>query len=1218
MSAEVFPVAMRIDSVSAEALAAVIERSGVFDRAAYAASAELPADIGLRSAILDYLTRGEAAGFKPHLLFDPSHVRGQFAAAGLEIENDSVLGTYLSHPDMHLDPHPFFDSGYFFREDQSVTHLEDYLRRWRSGSMPPSPHVLFHPDYYKRRYADVAASGAEPFVHFLLWGYREGRESHPLFNVPYWRSQLAAFGLECRGENPVLAYCTDRATWTASPHPLFDPVFFATSLASAGLSPSLRQPPLVDMLAHRPQVPGFKLFDPNFYRMNAAHVGVTLTDHPLCHYVQAAPGGDIDPHPLFCDSFYARQCPGLAETRLTALEHFVQKGEADGRDPNPLFSQTHYRSANPGVRAGETRLLEHYLSQDLALLETHPLFDARTYAAQHPDCRTPGDTPLSHYSRMWAERGLRFPPWGSALFPRRQAMSDRSAPEVVLVAHELTRTGAPAILLRIVRDLVERRGLRTLVLAIDGGELLEDFREWSSTVDLSYVRSVGITDADFLRRLSTTFAAHQRPRFMLVNTACIDPDSVTLGPDVPVLTLIHEMASSFSEARFQRIYETSAAVVYPAEFVRNEAHVLYSLPAEKTAVLSQGLLDPNFGRADPTLARAALIQEIGAGADAFIVLGCGTLNMRKGLDTFVHVAGAALRAAERGPAGRPLHFVWIGDGPRSTHTVDWYAHQDIDRGGLADRVHLLGPRVSAEPYFLGCNAFVMTSRMDPFPCVIHEAMACAKPIIAFAGAGGAPEALGAGAGIIVGYGDIEAMVTHILALRANPAAAAALGMRAREVVGDRYAFTDYVDRIMEMVDHRLGVAVREPHLPVTRSADRRRVIVTCGDAEPQANWHLSETLVGWMLERGFDAELVFTGDIRTLKNMDRVRTVPHRVLIPSIGRPISLRQRWDALTRVLEVGAPAVLIHNLDVIGSALAPVPCKGVGILGIVHSILPRQLEQVVRLGRYWQRVVTPSEALGQRVLDALPSLGDRLRVIPRSVRRHAAPQRREDSRALAIVIAGQNPQRESKLPFLLPLVRGLQRAGVNFTLTAIGVGPEAELLKAALPVEMAQGRVRVIQSGTIDRRAPLLVEADVCLVLSGESAGDLDLFEAMSAGLAVISIDRPRDRDPRLVDGVQGFIIPTANVQQCVGRLVELDRDRDRLQGMRQAAFDIAQTLPNEVEVGDAYAALVDEMLHELRSGFYAKPAPIYTDPIIGAISLPPLFATSPSHLGYPNPL
>jgi hypothetical protein len=44
----------------------------------------------------------------------------------------------------------------------------------------------------------------------------------------------------------------------------------------------------------------------------------------------------------------------------------------------------------------------------------------------------------------------------------------------------------------------------------------------------------------------------------------------------------------------------------------------------------------------------------------------------------------------------------------------------------------------------------------------------------------------------------------------------------------------------------------------------------------------------------------------------------------------------------------------------------------------------------------------------------------------------------------------------------------------------------------------------------------------------------------------------------------------------------------------------------------------MLHELGSGFYVKPAPIYTDPVIGAISLPPLFATSPSHLGYPNPL
>ena len=65
------------------------------------------------------------------------------------------------------------------------------------------------------------------------------------------------------------------------------------------------------------------------------------------------------------------------------------------------------------------------------------------------------------------------------------------------------------------------------------------------------------------------------------------------------------------------------------------------------------------------------------------------------------------------------------------------------------------------------------------------------------------------------------------------------------------------------------------------------------------------------------------------------------------------------MARVLEVAAPVVLIHNLDPIASALAPIQCPGVGILGILHSSSQEYLEQASRLGRYWQRTVAASES-------------------------------------------------------------------------------------------------------------------------------------------------------------------------------------------------------------------------------------------------------------------
>jgi glycosyltransferase involved in cell wall biosynthesis len=1198
----------------AEAITSVL-RSGIFAVASYTEAAELPRDSDVRTAIADYLVRGEREGHCPHSLFIPQHVQRQLDELGISLVGGSVLLTYLAHPDAPLDPHPLFDHRHFVRENASVSGLEDYVQRCSRGAMPPSPHVLFDRVFYKKRYPGVGANYPDAFMHYIGCGWKEGRQPHPLLDPSVWRRSLAALRIKHLAKDPLVLYCENRSTWGAITHLLFDPSHYLEQLTKAGLTPSSRYPPLADMLLRNPEIGGHRLFDPAFYRVQARIRGINVAEHSLAHYAQGKGDGQLDPHPLFCETFYLQRYRDVADSGMTGFEHFLHFGQSEGRDPNPLFSRTYYRSANPDVPPVEKHALEHYIAHGRALLDPHPLFDARTYAARHPECLQPGETPLGHYSRTWAEQGLRFPPWGTALFPRRQLPCDCRPPEVILVSHLLTRTGAPAILLRIVQHLVERRGLRTLVLAKEGGELLEDFCEWSSTVDMSLARKAGVSDGAFIDLLRASFSASIRPRLVIVNTACVDQEAAIYGGEVPVVTLVHELASSFPEARFRSIYASSDLVIYPAEFVRTEAHVLYSLPIEKTAVLSQGLLDPTCGQGDARQARASLLEEIGAEPDAFIVLGCGTLELRKGVDTFVHIAHATLRAARSSPEGRPIHFVWVGGGPTSTHSVLWYARQDIDRGGFAERIHVLGARLSAETYFHACDAFIMTSRMDPFPCVIHEAMACAKPIIAFADSGGAPEALRDGAGIVVDYGDIVAMTEQILRLRREPERAEAFGAKGREVVRTRYVFSDYVDRMLSLAKERIGADFPEP-LRVGAARDRRRVVVTTGDSEPQRNWLFSEFLVGGLLERGFDAEWIFTGNPRALGAPGRGRTQPLRVLAPSFGKSVSHKQRWDALTRVLEVAAPAVLIHNLDPIASALAPVPCPGTGILGIIHTTAQEELEQAGRLGRYWQRAVTTSELLGQRIIDAVPLLRDRLVVIPRPVHRYPEPERRSPDTPLGIVVSGRPPRRNSVMGFLGPLVRGLRAARVSFELTAVNTGPEADLLKAAASGEINDGRLKIVESLSAHEVSQLLRANDVLVMLGDGEAGGIDSLEAMCAGLAVITVAKDDDADSRLQDGIQGFCVPMASVQTCVERLGRLAVDREQLERMRSAAHQTGLSAPDAAQVSDAYAGLIGEMLEELRSQSYVKPAPLYVDPVLGALSLPPMFELQADRLGFPK--
>ena len=1194
--------------------AQTILQAGIFDPGCYCPAAGLAPDTDLAAAVSHYLQQGEAAGLPPHDLFDPAHVRRQLEARGIALVEGSALVTYLLHPELDVGPHPLFDHALYARADARLTDLEDYVRRRAAGPLPPSPSLLFDRAFYYERNPDVAARNADALAHYVRGGWKEGRQPHALFDASYWSRMVAAGSMHPVEGNPLVRYCTDPTTWSVPTHPLFDPRFLEKELAAAGLARDARQPPLAQLLATGPALAGNRLFDPGFYALQARLAGVALDEHPLAHYAARKGGGRLDPHPLFSDAYYSGRYPDVASAPGTPLEHFLAQGEAEGRDPNPLFSVAYYRSANQlsGVAVG--RAFEHYLEGGPALLDTHALFDARAYAARHPDCLQEGQTPLGHLRRAWTERGVRFPVWGTALTPRRRDPEPLRGPDVVLVSHDLTRTGAPLILLAILQHLVQRHGLRVLVLASRGGELLEDFCEWADTIELALARRAGTTEEDFIRAIRAALAPRLSPRLVIVNTACIDHLAESLAGDAPVMTLVHELASGFPEKSFRNIYANSGVVVYPAQFVRNEAHVRFDLPAEKSLVLPQGLLRPQFGRADPASARRDLRAEIGAADDAFIVLGCGTTDLRKGLDTFVLGAIATLRAARAREGGRPVHFVWVGAGLAGPQTVDWFARQDIDRSALAGRIHLLGPRTDTEPYFQGADAFAMTSRMDPFPCVVHEAMACALPVVAFADAGGAAEALGEDAGVMVEYGDIPQMAQRILELRDDPERARAIGTRARETVRRRYGFADYVDRILAAARERLGARLPDGAPAAAVAPPARRVVVTLGDADSQRAATFSRWLVAGLVERGLDAELLYTGNPAPWLAPGGERHPPARQLLAAHGQKLTCKDQWGALSRVLDVARPAILVHNCDVIGSSCAPLAAPGTGILGVIRDASQAELEQAARLGRYWQRALLTRPGLEAAVLEAAPQLAGRTVRVDWPSWRRSAPEPRPAGAPLKVLVCGAHPHAGSAMPFLLPLLHEVRAAGIAAELTFLSPGPEGRLLRLAAAEPSAGLSVRVAQGEQEAGVQGLFAGHEVFVDAGAEGSGDGPrAADALRSGMAVIELSW-RAASP-VSDGVNGFRLAPAGPAECAARLRELARSPGLLDRMRAAAWRTGGEPPGpDDDPLDAIARLLSEMIAEIESGRYRKPAPVYQHELLGALSLPPGFMVDAAALGY----
>jgi len=397
------------------------------------------------------------------------------------------------------------------------------------------------------------------------------------------------------------------------------------------------------------------------------------------------------------------------------------------------------------------------------------------------------------------------------LFRRSKKNRTSQAPprrRVLFVSHEATRTGAPKIILNILKHFASNCDIQCETLLQSGGDLSSDFEEHSTVDCLNLPKE---NSAELKKRIGKIISREKSNAPILA--ICNSMESRFIAKvlaefDIPVVMLVHELPSSYSEEDYQGVYETAQKVVFPVNAVQEAANEKTPIPMSKSIVLSQGLLDPMFGTGiTREVAYSQIRKELHLPENSFIVLGCGSLDLRKGID---HYASIARRVIQTNHSITPVHFVWVGEGARWTHSPYHYVQLDLDKTPARDHVHFIGERNNVEPYFVGADAFMMSSRVDPFPCVIHEAMAASLPVITFADSGGASEAIDNGAGFIVPYANYEQAANVISLLSNQPEIAAGIREKSKERVFDRYRFEDYGDKLVDLAESIIQTQLRLP------------------------------------------------------------------------------------------------------------------------------------------------------------------------------------------------------------------------------------------------------------------------------------------------------------------------------------------------------------------------------------------------------------------------
>jgi GT2 family glycosyltransferase len=106
-----------------------------------------------------------------------------------------------------------------------------------AGALEASFRLLCDPEWYRRRYPDVAGTGLDPVLHYLHHGLTEGRDPNPFFDGAWYREHYPDAAES--GVHPLLFYLRTGAARGDNPHPRFDATWYAARHPEAADNPLL-------------------------------------------------------------------------------------------------------------------------------------------------------------------------------------------------------------------------------------------------------------------------------------------------------------------------------------------------------------------------------------------------------------------------------------------------------------------------------------------------------------------------------------------------------------------------------------------------------------------------------------------------------------------------------------------------------------------------------------------------------------------------------------------------------------------------------------------------------------------------------------------------------------------------------------------------------------------------------------------------------------------
>jgi glycosyltransferase involved in cell wall biosynthesis len=314
------------------------------------------------------------------------------------------------------------------------------------------------------------------------------------------------------------------------------------------------------------------------------------------------------------------------------------------------------------------------------------------------------------------------------------------------------------------------------------------------------------------------------------------------------------------------------------------------------------------------------------------------------------------------------------------------------------------------------------------------------------------------------------------------------------------------------------------------------------------------------------------------------------------------QERWRKLISYLEDKRPCVYIPNYDVDCSCISPALPAEVGIIGAVRSDEAFHFEHAMRLGRYWDRIMTVSSYLKDQLVSRCPEWADKIVCIHNGVELGDLSSRtaaQGDGR-LRILFANRIDNAQKRVFDIPEIARLLAEAKVPFQLTVVGNGPDkGEFLRRMEPF-ICNGTTIYHDTVASCELIPYYRKADVFLLTSGFEGMPNSLLEAMAYGCVPVSSNLKSGVPEIIEHGVNGLLAGVGDVREFARHLAWLHAHREESDEMSRRAYKTIEDRFTFEQTVSGWLALCDDVRSGIREHRFVRPA--------GKIKVPPHMAFS----------